>query len=250
MNTIERFSGLAACYDRHRPAYPPEAIEAIFAGLTVSHRLSVVDVGAGTGIGTRQLLAYKAAVVGIEPNADMRAVARSFASDVRPGEAARTGLPAGFADVVTCFQAFHWFPGYETIAEFARILRPHGRVALVWNEFDENDAFTAAFAGLQERFGRSDPSDAAPYDFAAQARLFAANGFTARPKLTFPNAQAFATADDLIGRARGTSFAPRDPATLEAMSAELRSVHSLFSELGPQPALKYNAVVYVFDRQA
>ena len=119
----------------------------------------------------------------------------------------------------------------------------------MWNEFDENDAFTAAFAGLQDRFGRNGTSDAAPYDFAAQQRLFAANGFTARPKQTFPNAQPFPTAEDLIGRARGTSFAPRDAATLEAMSAELRSVHSLFAELGPQPALKYNAVVYVFDRQ-
>jgi SAM-dependent methyltransferase len=246
---IERFSGLAACYDRYRPAYPPEAIAAIFAGLTVSHRLSVVDVGAGTGIGTRQLLAHKAAVVGIEPNADMRAVARSFASDVRPGEAARTGLPAGFADVVTCFQAFHWFPGHETIEEFARILRPRGRVALVWNEFDEKDAFTAAFAGLQDRFGRNGPQDAVPYDFNAQVRLFAANRFVAQAKQTFPNSQAFATAEDLIGRARGTSFAPRDEASLDAMSAELRSVHALFSEIAPEPALKYNTVVHLFDRR-
>jgi SAM-dependent methyltransferase len=136
----ERFSNRVDDYVRYRPGYPA----ALFAMLASEGRLDatsvVVDVGAGTGILTRGLLdSTVARVVGVEPNAPMREAARKvlgghprFESIDASAEA--TGLPAASADLVIAAQAFHWFEPQRARAEFVRILRPRGIVALVWNQ--------------------------------------------------------------------------------------------------------------------
>ncbi|MBD5635763.1 MAG: class I SAM-dependent methyltransferase, partial [Candidatus Eremiobacteraeota bacterium] len=131
---MARFFGLAERYDRFRPDYPPAAIEAILAGLPSG--AVVADIGAGTGISTRALSAAGARAIAIEPNDEMRAFACASGVDARAGSAENTGLATGSVDVVGCFQAFHWFANAAPLAEFVRILRPGGRLAIVWNERD------------------------------------------------------------------------------------------------------------------
>lgn len=104
------------------------------------HRL-----GAGTGIFTRALLAHPdwAGAVGqlraVEPSAGMRAQFERTVDDARAsiadGTFADTHAPDGWADLVVIAQAFHWcHPDYESaVREFARVLKPDGVVALVWN---------------------------------------------------------------------------------------------------------------------
>jgi SAM-dependent methyltransferase len=131
---LDRYSGLAEVYNTYRPR-PPAVIPDMLIQLGgTPHLQLVVDLGCGTGLSTFLWGDRADAVVGIEPNADMRRVAevrktaQASAAHVRfqSGMAAQTGLPGGRADIVTCSQSFHWMEPQSTLAEVARILRSGG----------------------------------------------------------------------------------------------------------------------------
>ncbi|MBD5654441.1 MAG: class I SAM-dependent methyltransferase [Candidatus Eremiobacteraeota bacterium] len=219
-----RFDGLAATYERFRPSYPADAIAAILADLPIGP--TVVDVGAGTGISTRALVAAGAHAIAIEPNDEMRAIARECGVDARPGTATATGLSDRCAEAVACFQAFHWFATPEALAEFGRILRPSGRVALVWNERDTTDPFTADYAAIERRRCGSDGRAAIDCPDILIETLLVENGFAGLRRATFANEQRM-DADAVIGRMRSSSYAPREAAVLDLLVAELRAAHEL-----------------------
>lgn len=127
---IERFTGFAGLYNRHR-AGPPAALSLLVAQHTgCSVPDLVVDLGCGTGLSTRYWADRAGRVIGIEPAGDMRRQAESvrFASNLeyREGFSHQTGLPDRCAQVVVCMQALHWMEPEGTFAEAARILRPGG----------------------------------------------------------------------------------------------------------------------------
>lgn len=135
---LERYSGLAEIYDAHRPR-PPAVIPDMLAQLARTRRPRlVVDLGSGTGLSSFIWADRAEALVGIEPNADMRGVAEARkaayanALNVRfqEGIAAQTGLPDACADIVTCSQSLHWMEPESTLAEVARILRSGGVFAV------------------------------------------------------------------------------------------------------------------------
>ncbi len=135
----ERFSDRVDDYVRYRPGYPPEALEPLVDDCGLAPRATVADVGAGTGLWTRRLATSGCRVVAIEPNPAMRRAGRRQLADAdrvswRDGTAEATGLAPASVDLVTAAQAFHWFDRRRSRAEFARILRPGGRVAILWNE--------------------------------------------------------------------------------------------------------------------
>src|SRR5262249_47892014 len=134
-----RFTGLAGAYARGRPDYPAAALDRIVARCGLDGSTVLVDVGCGTGISARLFAARGIRVVGVEPNDDMLAQAERAGGGVRyqKGTAEATGLPAGSAVCVLAAQAFHWFDAPRALAEFRRVLRPGGWVALLWNERDE-----------------------------------------------------------------------------------------------------------------
>ncbi len=139
-NPLGRFTGLAEIYARCRPGYPDAAIEFIASHCGLGPGSLLVDVGSGTGIASRLFAGRGIRVVGIEPNAEMRKEAQ--ATDVplgvpRPtyvaGRGEATGLESASADLVLAAQAFHWFEADAALAEFHRIMKPAGWVALMWN---------------------------------------------------------------------------------------------------------------------
>ena len=153
----EQFTGLADTYARHRPAYPGEALRWLLAEAGVGAGSHAVDAGAGTGLFTRLLSDLGLLVTAVEPNADMRTRLEAALTGrpgvvIRAGTAEDTGLPMGCADLVTTAQAFHWFdkPGFRR--ECARILRPDGCVAVVWNRRLPDDPVFMELCELYRRF--------------------------------------------------------------------------------------------------
>jgi SAM-dependent methyltransferase len=129
------FASVAAEYERARPGYPDEAVR----WLTGDAPVDVVDLGAGTGKLTRSLVALGHRVTAVEPLPEMLDLLRGAAPSATAvlGSAESIPLPAGSADVVAAAQAFHWFDHDAALPEIARVLRPGGRLALVWNTRDD-----------------------------------------------------------------------------------------------------------------
>lgn len=136
---IERaqsFGRTAEQYERTRPDYPDEILDA----LPLTSTTTVVDVGAGTGKLTRVLARRYRRVIAVEPSDGMRAVLERAVpgAEAVKGTAEEIPLPDASADGVFAAQAFHWFRKDVALPEFARVLRTGGIVAVVWNGPDES----------------------------------------------------------------------------------------------------------------
>ncbi|MEM8722399.1 MAG: class I SAM-dependent methyltransferase [Cyanobacteria bacterium P01_G01_bin.39] len=127
------FSEVSSEYAKYRASYSKFAIDKILEGLDKPSQLVTVDIGAGTGIGSRQLAERGIRVTAIEPDSAMIQVATPHPQiEFQESTAEATKLPDETADLVTCFTAFHWFDFEHSLREFQRILKPSGRLALVW----------------------------------------------------------------------------------------------------------------------
>ena len=113
----------------------------------------VLDLGAGTGKLTRQLVALGADVVAVEPGAEMRRVFARVLPDVEllAGSAEEIPLADASIDVVTAAQSFHWFDRERSLPEMYRVLRAGGGVALVWNEWYLEDPLVKSLDEVVDR---------------------------------------------------------------------------------------------------
>jgi SAM-dependent methyltransferase len=141
-----------AAYELGRPTYPPRAVERLVRELELGPGRVVLDLGAGTGKLTALLVGSGATVLAAEPVAEMRAAlegnvpsARAFAST-----AESVALDTASVDAVTVGQAFHWFRGDEALSEIHRVLRPGGRLGLIWNLRDESVSWVAELTRIME----------------------------------------------------------------------------------------------------
>jgi ubiquinone/menaquinone biosynthesis C-methylase UbiE len=131
------FSKAAEAYERGRPGYPPAAIDWLGERLDLRPGATVVDLAAGTGKLTRALLTTGAAVVAVEPVAEMRALIEG--AETFDGRADAMPFPEEWADAVTVGQAFHWFANEDALIEIHRVLKPAAGLGLIWNMRDLDD---------------------------------------------------------------------------------------------------------------
>jgi ubiquinone/menaquinone biosynthesis C-methylase UbiE len=220
------FEQVAALYERVRPEYPSDAIAWIIDELDLRPGRTVLDLGAGTGKLTRQLLPSGSDVIAVEPGEAMLAELRRAVPRVTAlhGGAERIPLADDSVDALTVGQAFHWFRFDEAVAEMHRVLRPGGRVALLWNNRDQEDTLQREVTELIAPF--VPPARAAAYDsskFLTQSAFF--NPVEER---TFPFVQQLET-EDLIGRIMSISFiaasVPEKRSDLEQRLRELAAGH-------------------------
>jgi SAM-dependent methyltransferase len=198
------FASAARVYEESRPGYPDDAIGWLAENLEVASGRTVVDLAAGTGKLTRLLTPTGATVIAIEPVHEMRESLERITpdADARAGTAERTGLPGASADAITVAQAFHWFDGPAALAEIHRILRPGGRLALVWNVRDLDDPVQRAIEDLFAPHRGDAPSHRSGQWRAA---LDETDLFRTAERHEFPNIQTIDT-DTLVRRVASTSF--------------------------------------------
>ncbi|NGX09322.1 methyltransferase domain-containing protein [Mycobacteroides franklinii] len=135
------FGSQAAAYERGRPSYPPEAID----WLLPPGAHDVLDLGAGTGKLTTRLVERGLNVVAVDPLAEMLEVLSKSLPDTPAllGTAEEIPLPDNSVDAVLVAQAWHWVDPERALPEVARVLRPGGRLGLVWNARDERLGWVA-----------------------------------------------------------------------------------------------------------
>ncbi|BEL04632.1 class I SAM-dependent methyltransferase [Actinoplanes sichuanensis] len=154
------FGSAAAAYERGRPPYPAEAV----AWAVPSQARRVLDLGAGTGKLTRALLAAGFHVDAVEPSPEMRdqlAVSAGQAS-IFEGTGENVPLPDASVDAVVCAQAWHWVDPARAVPEMARVLRPGGTLALIWNIRDHTEPWVAALDDVLHRHTRQEIDTAPP----------------------------------------------------------------------------------------
>jgi SAM-dependent methyltransferase len=153
------FGTEAGAYERSRPSYPPDAVAWLTDGLALGPGVRVADLAAGTGKFTRLLAPTGAAIIAIEPVAGMwqRLRAASPGVPIVAGTAERLPLAGASLDAVTVAQAFHWFDAVAAFAELKRVVRPGGRVGIVWNARDRSVAWVDQVWGIMDRIEKEAP---------------------------------------------------------------------------------------------
>ncbi|MBL8521742.1 MAG: class I SAM-dependent methyltransferase [Betaproteobacteria bacterium] len=246
-NATTRFSDRVADYVKYRPGYPVEILDLLADRCGFTADSIVADIGSGTGILTKLFLDNGNPVIGVEPNADMRAAAEDFLDDYARftslgGTAEATRLPAHSMDFIVAGQAFHWFDREKAREEFLRIGKEGAWVVLVWN-----DRRTDATPFLQdyERFLAEFGTDYAEINHknVQDAAAFAAFYGTAPAEATFDNVQRFDIAG-LMGRIASSSYMPgRSDARYPAMEKAARAMFDRHQVQG-RVAFEYDTRVY------
>lgn len=250
LNPTERFSNRVQDYVRYRPGYPTALITYLVecCGLKPTH--IVADIGSGTGLLTQPFLEHGNQVYGIEPNASMRFAAEELLQpynnfESREGRAEDTPLAPTSVDWIVAGQAFHWFEPTATRQEFARILRPGGQIAIIWNSRLTSDPFQQAY----EQFLRTHAPDYGAirqqYPTASELEHFFAPA--TMEVATFENHQVF-DFNGLKGRLLSCAYAPKEDAeNYEPMIEKLRSLFQNYSH-NNQLIFRYTTYLYYGQR--
>lgn len=226
------FSSKVADYVAARPDYAPALLTALRARCGLAEGATIADVGAGTGMLSRSLLAGGYQVVAVEPNAAMRAAAEAALAG-RPGYRSVAGsaeampLAAGSADLITAAQAFHWFDPEPARRESLRVLKPGGQVALIWNDRTADDPLQTVLDDLAAEFGGAKRSAMVAQGERANLAVF----FGGAPwqELAWPHAQQL-TETGLQSLVFSRSYIPaRESTEGPAVAAAVRRVFQRFA---------------------
>lgn len=230
------FGAEAAAYDRARPSYPPDAISWLTGNLRLGPGSRVVDLAAGTGKLTRLLAGIGTDLIAVEPVAAMRARLREQLPEVPVLAGVAEALPIADScvDAVVVAQAFHWFDARRAMTEIARVVRPGGHLALIWNARERSVEWLDQVWSVMDRVERHAPwRDEGVGGGAADDSLRRSERYLAGPgdanwspwtEGTFFHVQ-YSTHDDVIDRMRSVShIATLPPQSQQGVLDEIRTI--------------------------
>jgi SAM-dependent methyltransferase len=246
-DSTRRFSSRVDNYIKYRPSYPAEVVALLAAECGLTPDALVADIGAGTGLLAELFLKNGYRVFGVEPNREMREAGERLLSAYPSftsidGTAEATTLGDHSIDVITAGQAFHWFDQEKSRAEFARILRPGGWVALVWNERRvDSTPFLAAYEQLLRTYSSEyETLNHRQIDRETIAAFFKAGTFSSQ---SFENRQIFDFAG-VKGRLLSSSYTPEPgQPRYQPMLDELTAIVQQYQVDG-KVAFEYDTNVY------
>jgi SAM-dependent methyltransferase len=236
-SSTERFSDRVASYVRARPGYPGQIPAHLARELKLAPGVVVADLGSGTGLSSEPFLRAGFTVIGVEPNAPMRAAGDAYLAQFGApparfssvaGTAEATTLPAASVDLVIAGQAFHWFDVAACRAEARRILRAAPgagrRAALMWNDrIDEGTPFAEGYERLLEDFGIDYRQ--IKHRHALEPSIEAFFGGATWRETRFANPTELDW-DTLVERLNSASYVPKpDAPTYAPMLAQLRRLY-------------------------
>jgi ubiquinone/menaquinone biosynthesis C-methylase UbiE len=244
LNPLNRFSDKAENYTKYRSIYPDAVINKILENFTYENQLVAADIGAGTGISARQLAKRGVNVIAIEPNSAMREAAESHHNvEWKEGTAEATNLPEASVDLITSFQAFHWFKPEATLIEFRRILKPQGRLAIVFQDINRNDEFTQVYGEIISKAANNRP----PTDFSSKIEpVRKSSDFQYIDCYKFPFKQEL-DLSSLIGLAKSVSFISSEETVQKQLVDDLESLHQRFCNKDGFVSLVYRNSVHLAD---
>jgi ubiquinone/menaquinone biosynthesis C-methylase UbiE len=224
-----RFTDRVENYVKARPSYPAALIPLLVENCGLDRESTVLDVGCGTGLLAELFCEFGSRVIGVEPNAAMRAagqqhLARYSSFRMIEGTAESVTVPDASVDFVTAGQAFHWFDIDAARLEFLRVLKPEGWAVLVWNvRIETGSRFAESYEALLATYG----IDYAEVYHGGKAtdetflRFFGNRNYVRR---SFPNAQQL-DYDQLVARLLSSSYMPtRGHAAYAPMMEEVRRI--------------------------
>jgi SAM-dependent methyltransferase len=241
VESATRFNDRADDYVKYRPTYPSAAIDAVLEGLGAPAALVAVDLGAGTGISARLVGDRGVRVIAVEPSPGMRQAAAPHVN-VRfvASRAEATAIRPRAIDVVVSAQSFHWFDAAPTLGECTRVLKPHGRLAIMWNRRSKTDPLTEGYRRAIADVGGESSIERMAFDPEVIRR---SGVFTPVDRVTFPNAQRL-DLDGLIGRARSASYCPKDGRATVRLRALLGDLWRTYADRDGLVTLVYETEVY------
>ena len=227
-DVTQRFSSRVENYIKYRPGYPNEVIETLRSECGLTADSIIADIGSGTGILTEMFLRNGNLIYGIEPNREMREAGERLLKGYPrfhsvAAQAEETRLPDHGVDFITAGQAFHWFDREKAREEFARILRPRGWIALIWNErVTTTTPFLVAYEQLLKEYSTDyEQVDHRRIDDDVISDFFGSDDFRLKQ---FKNIQVF-DFEGVKGRLLSSSYAPEEGhPNYEPMLAELERI--------------------------
>lgn len=238
------FSTQAVTYAQGRPDYPRQLTGWLADTLRINAQSSVIDLGAGTGKFTRLLSTLAPTLTAVEPVAAMGAQLTKLLPDVRlvNGTAESIPLPSASTDAVVCAQAFHWFSTEAALAEIHRVLKPDGRLGLVWNVRDESVDWVAAITEIITPYEGDTPR----FHTGRWREAFTGEYFSDPEVTCFPYSHVGSPQEVIMDRFLSVSFIAALPDAPKAVvTAQLQAL------IDTHPALKgRDTVAFLYQTQA
>lgn len=230
------YTQAADTYVQGRPDYPPQIVSWLTGTLNMGAGTTVIDLGAGTGKFTRYLQQTGARVTAVEPVASMRAEFATHIPGVTVLDGTAQALPLDneSVDIVVCAQAFHWFATTAALDEIHRVLRPGGRLGLIWNKRDTRQDWVRKLDDIVNSY----ESDTPRFHTGKWLEVFPHPGFSPLQEVRFPHGHTGTPDNVIVNRSLSTSFIAALP---EEQKAQVRS--QVLAVIEQTPELKNQSQV-------